>query len=314
MDCPTHLTGSGVAVAALFFMLPSISAHALEEAPAGATDVVASEKSFYRESLSPSTLDQTFDRAEDMLADGRIREAADMFAVVAKLADEPLKSRAEMKYGYAAAMLARPDAAPALTAAAQTPVDDPEGSEIRSFAGRMMDQISGPGSKTLLTAPPKTSSRLLARRASIAAPPFWDQIRDIETLHRKGRLTTAVRQYRDLLAAYPDHPVLLNNLALILADGIDAVEAESLVHRALTAPGGDQYVEYLYDTLGLALLEQGRAADSIENFRRSLSMRETADRNGHMAMALDRIGQPDAAEQYRERAGALDVTGTWSTE
>ncbi len=267
---------------------------------------VAAEKPIQLRLGGDPTLLETFDRAEELLAAGRIQESIDLFGAVAKLAEDPLRSRALLKFGYAASILNRPDSRKALTAAGQTAVTDPEGREIRSFAGRILQRSEG---RDLLTAPPKTSSFFLLKRKPISAAALWEQINDIEILRRKGRLTPALHQYRQLHSEYPDHPVILNNLALLLAESTDPVEAESLVRRAFKSPGAEKYVEFLYDTLGLALLRQGLAIESIEHFRRALSMRETPERNFHMALALESVGQPDSAEQYRARATALDTTG-----
>lgn len=251
-------------------------------------------------------LEESFNRAENLLSAGRVEEALEQFGIVAKLAQEPLRSRAMLKFGFAASILEQPGARGALTHAAQTAVADPEGREIRSFAQRVLESSE---KSQLLTAPPKSSSKFFPVKRRPSSATLWDEIAAIEVLRHKGRVSSAIQQYRDLLAAYPDHPVILNNLALVLAESVDAQEAERLVRRAFQSAGAENYVEYLYDTLGVALLKQGHAVESIEHFRRALSMQETAERNLHMALALDKIGQPDAAQQYRDRAGALDTTG-----
>lgn len=289
--------------------------------------ITAPEKSVRHSSGEDRQLTETFDRAQDFLSAGRVHEAAEQFALVAKLAEEPLRSHAMLKFGYAASILGNSKSRGALTAALHTPVPDPEGLGIKTFARKILESTEP---AELLTAPPKENSKFFPFRLSRSAAPsadvsdagrskspvspagIWDQINEIETYRGKGRVSMAIRRYRELLAAYPDHPVLLNNLSLILADGLDPHEAESLIRRAFLAPGAEKYVEYLYDTLGVAKLGQGRPAESIDHFRHALSMRETAARNLHMALALESIGQPDAAEQYRNRALALDTTGELS--
>ncbi|OGH58442.1 MAG: hypothetical protein A3G34_08205 [Candidatus Lindowbacteria bacterium RIFCSPLOWO2_12_FULL_62_27] len=284
------------------FPSDTVSVAGLPEMPA-----LAPEKPMRLSGGPDRQLVETFNRADEWLSAGRVVEALEQFGVVAKLAEEPLRSRAMLKFGFAASMLDRPAAQGALTHAAQTPVPDPEGGEIRAFAQRVLQNYEKP---QLLTAPLKGASRFFsAGVVRPAARGLWDEINEIEVLRRKGRLTSAIREYRGLAAKYPDHPVILNNMALLLADGVDPREAEQLVRRAFGVAGAENYVEYLYDTLGYVLLRRDQPAESIEHFRRALAMRETAERNLHMAMALDRIGQPDAAVQFRERAGALDVTG-----
>lgn len=294
------------------FLLSSIPAYSRGAEPADpavsleAVVSVAPEKPIRLQYEGDRQLLETYDRAEELLSAGRVEEAAEQFGVVAKLAEEPLKSRAMLKFGFAASILERPEARQALTHALQTRVAEPEGGEIRSFA---RDILESSGQSPILTAPPKDASKFFSMRHVAAPESVWDKISDIEILRRKGRLTTAIGMYRDLLASCPDHPVILNNMALLLAEGVDVDEAEQLVRRAFQSPGAENYVEYLYDTLGYVLLKRGQAVESVENFRRALSMRETPERNWHMAMALDSLGQPDAAEQYRGRAGALDTTG-----
>lgn len=269
-------------------------------------EMTAPEKPFRLTTGSDRQLLETFDRAEELLAAGRVQAALEQFGVVAKLADEPLRSRALLKFGFAASILDNPDARAALIQAAQTSAPDPEGGEIRGFARHLIESSTR---EELLTAPPKISSKFWPARRVRSSASIWDQINEVEVLSRKDRVSLAVRRYRDLLASYPDHPVVLNNLASLLARGADPAEAESLVRRAFHSAGAEKYVEYLYDTLGYALLKQGHAAESIEHFRRALSMRETPERDLHMAMALETIGQPDEAEQFRARASALDTTG-----
>lgn len=300
-----------VVICLMAWMLVCAVVPASASAPAvgSVSTQTAPEKSFRRSSaVVDRQLEETYLAGEELLATGRVDESLEKFGIVAKLATEPLKSRALLKFGFAASILERKrEAKSALTGALQTTASGAEGRDIRAFARRILDS-SDPFE--MLTAPPKHAGRFFSVRPSV--PPvsdLWDRVRDIETLGRKGRLSAAVRHYRDLISLYPEHPVLLNNLALLLAEGSDPVEAEALIRKAFKCPGAEKYLEYLYDTLGYAHLKQGKVSDSIENFRRSISMRETPERDLHMAQALDAIGQPDAARQYRARAGALDVTG-----
>ena len=281
-------------------------AYGIEPADPVPAPSTAPEKPIRLQVAGDRQLMETYDRAEELLSAGRVEEAVEQFGVVAKLAEEPLKSRAMLKFGFAASILERPEARRALTLALQTEVAEPEGGEIRTFARNILESSEKP---PILTAPPKDASKFFSMRHVVSPASLWDKINEIEMLRRKGRVTTALGMYRDLLAAYPDHPVVLNNMALLLAESVDVDEAEALVRRAFQSAGAENYVEYLYDTLGYVLLKRGQAVESIENFRRALSMRETPERNWHMAMALDTIGRPDAAEQYRGRAGALDTTG-----
>lgn len=287
----------GLAAGGLLFI---INAWAAAEVPA----LTAPERPFRAITGSDPAIESTYDRAEELLRSGYVQQAAEQFAVVAKLAGEPMRSRAILKFGYASSILNRPGAQSALAAAALTTVGGAEGREIQAFAQAVMQQTP----VELLVAPPRGLPKSAPRAGLDMTKSLWTQIDEIEMLRQKGRWSDAAVRYRALLKSFPDHPVLLNNMALLLAE-VDDVEAESLIRRAFTTPGADQYVDYLYDTLGVALLKQGRAVESIDHFRRALAMRETAERDLHMAMALETIGQPDAAEQYRARAGALDATG-----
>ncbi|MBI4179876.1 hypothetical protein HY522_10700 [bacterium] len=271
---------------------------------------VASEKPFRAQTGEDPALAANYERALALLHAGRIHEAAVQFAVVAKLAGEPLRSQALLKFGYAASILERPGAPAALAAAAMTPVGGAEGNEIRSFARKL---IRNAEPHELLLAPPRDLPRSrradgFGRRAGKSAVSLWDEIGRIETFRQKGRLTESVARYQELLRVYPEHPVVLNNLALVMSE-LEDPSAETLIRRAFLADGADEYVDFLYDTLGLTLLRQGRPVEALEHFRRSMAMRETAERDLHMAMALDQIGQPDVAGQYRARARALDTTG-----
>lgn len=269
--------------------------------------ITAPERSFKAPAGADEALESTFDRAEQLIHSGHVQEAAEQFALVAKLADEPLRSRAMLKFGYASSILSRPGAKSALASAALTTVAGSEGREIRSFARKMLQKSADV--PILLMAPPR-GIPTVPRKSTVthSRKALWNEIDEIEILRQKGRVSVAMMRYRMLLSEYPDHPVILNNMALLMTDVGDS-EAEMMVRRAFSAPGAEEYIDFLYDTLGFTLLKQGKAVESIDHFRRSLAMRETAERDMHMAMALETIGQPDVAEQFRERARALDISG-----
>jgi putative PEP-CTERM system TPR-repeat lipoprotein len=111
------------------------------------------------------------------------------------------------------------------------------------------------------------------------------------------RYDAAARRYEHLLAAVPDDPVLLNNLAWLYdlrGDG-RALEMAERAHRLL--PGSPE----IADTLGFILVHQGNAERGVELLRQAQSGSNQPEVTYHLAVALDRVGRAEEARAVLEQ-------------
>ena len=118
-----------------------------------------------------------------------------------------------------------------------------------------------------------------------------------------GRAEAAVKEHEVLLAVNPDDAALLNNLAWLYHEAGDR-RARDYAERAYTLAPDDPGV---IDTLGLILAagdDPNRGLALLrEAFARGL---DEAMARYHIAVALDKLGQKDAARQEVEQALALN--------
>jgi Flp pilus assembly protein TadD len=125
------------------------------------------------------------------------------------------------------------------------------------------------------------------------------------TLAAAGRTADAVQQYRELLRLTPDAPLVLNNLAWILATHPDAslrdgAEAVRLAERACQLVGNRE--AFLLGTLAAAYAEAGRFDEAVRTSTQAITL---ADQNGQSAVATSNRGLLDlykAAKPYRDVA------------
>jgi putative PEP-CTERM system TPR-repeat lipoprotein len=109
----------------------------------------------------------------------------------------------------------------------------------------------------------------------------------------RNDFATAIRTYQAMLKEQPDNPVLLNNLAWVMARNKDPKAIEIAERAYELAP--DQ--ANIIDTLGLLLMEKGDFKRSLELLRRA---RALAPRNPliqfNLAAALVKAGNPAEAK------------------
>jgi len=116
-----------------------------------------------------------------------------------------------------------------------------------------------------------------------------------------GKKADAIASYRKALAKTPDNPLVLNNLAFLLADtGGNLTEAQQLVTMAIhKAPNLPQ----LQDTLAWIQLKQHNEASALQILA-TLTTQHPDDVNFryHYAVALNDTGNPSAAKLQAETA------------
>lgn len=116
-----------------------------------------------------------------------------------------------------------------------------------------------------------------------------------------GNLKEAETSYRTVLAKVPDNPLLLNNLALVLADqGGDALsEAEQLAIRATQLSPKDPN---LLDTLALIHLRRKQLDQAMKTIEKAIDLDESSP-SWRLTQAdiYEAMGQAERARMIRER-------------
>ncbi len=122
-----------------------------------------------------------------------------------------------------------------------------------------------------------------------------------EGLLRAGRSGEARAIYESALEASPDNPMLLNNLALLYAREGKPESIEYARQAQLQLPGAPEVA----DTLGWALVRNGKVADGLKYLRESQARSPNDPGNSyHIAYALDQLGR--SAEARRALSKAFD--------
>ena len=106
------------------------------------------------------------------------------------------------------------------------------------------------------------------RAAEMLPQTAWVITRLAVELDTAGRKDEALRAYRAALPLDGSNPVVLNNLAFLIADGGgDLAEASRLAKRAnLVSPGSPD----IMDTMGWIAFQQGNVDDALGSLRRAL--------------------------------------------
>lgn len=104
-----------------------------------------------------------------------------------------------------------------------------------------------------------------------------------------GNQAAAIRNFRKVLENQPDNAVALNNLAYLLSENGDQTqEALEDAQRAVELdPKNPEFV----DTLGWVLFHRGVYAGAVTHLERAVSLKSTALRQYHLAMAYYKAGQ-----------------------
>lgn len=119
---------------------------------------------------------------------------------------------------------------------------------------------------------------------------------------RSGETAAATATFEGLLARSPDNPLLLNNLAQLLAVS-DATRAITLARRAVEQAPTD--ADFL-DTLGWLLVTTDMADEGLRYLREAQARAADNPTHAyHVAMALDRLGRAAEARRAVEQALAM---------
>jgi tetratricopeptide (TPR) repeat protein len=111
----------------------------------------------------------------------------------------------------------------------------------------------------------------------------------------QGQSAEAVRIYRQILEKEPDNPVVLNNLAWLLAyQGDRGAESLPLINRALERSKGPQ-VPGLLDTRAVVRLFMDEPDRAIRDLETAIANGPVAPMYFHLAQAHLRANRPDAA-------------------
>lgn len=116
------------------------------------------------------------------------------------------------------------------------------------------------------------------------------------TSYQEGDLETAEAQYRRALELNDEHPVALNNLAMLLAEQkADLNEALELAERAVRQrPNVASY----YDTLAFVQMQREAYEEAVGHLERAVELEpEDVSWRVNLAMALHRQGDREQAQQ-----------------
>ena len=114
-----------------------------------------------------------------------------------------------------------------------------------------------------------------------------------EALERAGRIGEAEQIYRSLLRAFPNHPWLLNSLALAVKARGDATEAESLLRRAI---GINPREAAFHNNLGNSVRVRNATAEAESCYRHALALKpDYPEAHYNLGVTLEEMGRPDEA-------------------
>lgn len=126
-------------------------------------------------------------------------------------------------------------------------------------------------------------------------------------LHETGRLRDTVAEYRQVLAANPDEPEALNNLAWLLATCLDAAlrdgaEAVRLAEHACRLSGNSE--ARTLGTLAAAYAESGRFKEAVTTAQKAIELATASGDNRLAGICQQLLKLYRAGKPYHERPAA----------
>jgi Flp pilus assembly protein TadD len=121
--------------------------------------------------------------------------------------------------------------------------------------------------------------------------------------HRRGELESAQRQYREVLAQFPDHAAALHYLGLVAQQTGHALEAVQLLQRSIASDPADPRAHNHLGQIWITLGEPQRALGCFEDAVQADPGH--ADSLNSLATAL-RASDPQRAQELYRRALACD--------
>ena len=165
------------------------------------------------------------------------------------------------------------------------------------------------GMAVTLLACADNSSRLAP--AAVVAPRFAsadDAYLVARSQHMALRFEDALRSYQSALRMMPTHVNARNGLATLYAERAEFDKAVPL-WQALTATLGDQAGTedaFLFSNLGYALFLKGDFGSALTALEKACVLDPLNHRAwDHLGSALDKLGQPERAQQMYRQAAAL---------
>lgn len=114
-----------------------------------------------------------------------------------------------------------------------------------------------------------------------------------DALERLGDLGGAEAAFRSLLGRYPNEPLLLGRLALILKSRNDLTEAERLLRRAIVLVPAEAA---FHNNLGNVLRAGNRLPEAQASFRTAITLRPGySEAHFNLGITLEELGQQAAA-------------------
>jgi len=121
-----------------------------------------------------------------------------------------------------------------------------------------------------------------------------------------GNQIAAIKYFRKVLEHQPDNAVALNNLAYILSEtGDQTQEPLKYAQRAVELDPRNPEFE---DTLGWVLFHRGLYGISVTHLERAMSLKSTALRQYHLAMAYHKAGQEARGRTALQAGLRMDPT------
>lgn len=121
-----------------------------------------------------------------------------------------------------------------------------------------------------------------------------------------GDPTAAIKSFRKVIENQPDNAVALNNLAYLLSESGDQTqEPLKFAQRAVELDPKNPEFE---DTLGWVLFRRGVYGVAVTHLERAMSMKVTALRQYHLAMAYHKAGQSARGRTALQAGLRMDPT------
>jgi tetratricopeptide (TPR) repeat protein len=148
----------------------------------------------------------------------------------------------------------------------------------------------------------QTYSEALARSPEFV-PALFAQASLMETMNNKQE---AIRKYREVLTKSDSYVPAINNLAYLYVDGDDRGNHQEGLRLAFSAYKLDQENPGVMDTLGYALLKNGRGAEAQKILEKTVLLLPTNPTvHYHLALAYKETGMRDMAGKTLQKSLSL---------
>lgn len=128
---------------------------------------------------------------------------------------------------------------------------------------------------------------------------------ELAALHfQAGDYETAAAEYRQILSLQPNHAIVMNNLAFLLAEHLN--QPENALSYAMGALELAPEHPSVLDTAGWVQFKLGQYDEAERLMRRSLEISESAQTQIHMAQLLLATDRAEAAQARLQRATELN--------